>query len=109
MVEGFCQQSTKPSDLLTLTENASTIVKSITDQGGPETSGLRITEDPAQGLAVTTAASAEPGDQTVELDGAVVYLDAPASQALDNQILDAAIDAAGRVEFGLAPLPRLAP
>ncbi|MET0525609.1 MAG: Fe-S cluster assembly protein HesB [Nocardioides sp.] len=89
--------------MLTLTKNASTIVKSITDQGGPDTSGLRISEDPAQGLAVTTAVSAEPGDQTVEADGAVVYLDPPASQALDNQILDAAIDEAGRVQFGLAP------
>ncbi len=89
--------------MLTLTENASTIVKSITDQGGPQMSGLRITEDPQQGLAVTTAAAAEPGDLTVESDGAVIYLDPPASQALDNQILDAAVDEAGRVQFGLAP------
>jgi iron-sulfur cluster assembly protein len=99
-----CQQSTKESTLLTLTENASTIVKSITAaQEGLETAGLRITEDPSQGLAVTTAASPEPGDQTVEFDGAIVYLDAPASQALDDQILDAAVDEAGRVQFGLAP------
>jgi len=89
--------------MLTLTENASTIVKSITARGGPETAGLRITEDPSQGLAVTTATSPEPGDQTVESDGAVVYLDAPASQALDDQILDAAVDEEGRVQFGLAP------
>jgi Fe-S cluster assembly iron-binding protein IscA len=103
-VDGSCQQSTKESTLLTLTENASTIVKSITAQGGPETAALRISsEDPTQGLAVTTATSPEPGDQTVEADGAVVYLDPPASQALDDQILDAAVDEAGRVQFGLAP------
>ena len=42
--DGSCQQSTKESALLTLTENASTIVKSITAaQPGPETAGLRIT------------------------------------------------------------------
>ena len=89
--------------MLTLTENASTIVKTITDQGGPETTALRISEDPAQGLAVTVAGRPEPGDQTVESDGALVYLDPPASQALDNQVLDAAVDDQGRVEFGLAP------
>jgi Fe-S cluster assembly iron-binding protein IscA len=91
--------------LLTLTENASTIVKSITSaQGGPETAGLRIsTEDPSQGLAVTTTPEPQPGDQTVNADGAVVYLDPPAAEALDDQILDAAVDEAGNVQFGLAP------
>ena len=91
--------------MLTLTENASTIVKSITAaQPGPETAGLRIsTEDPAQGLTVSTTPEPQPGDQTVNVDGAVVYLDAPASQALDNQVLDAAVDEEGNVQFGLAP------
>ncbi len=91
--------------MLTLTENASTIVKSIAAaQPGPETAGLRIsTEDPAQGLTVSTTPEPLPGDQTVNVDGAVVYLDAPASQALDNQVLDAAVDEAGNVQFGLAP------
>jgi Fe-S cluster assembly iron-binding protein IscA len=90
--------------VLTLTENASTIVKTITAQSGPDTQGLRISsEDPSEGLAVTTAASPEPGDQTVESDGAVVYLDAPASEALDDQVLDAAVDGDGHVQFGLAP------
>jgi Fe-S cluster assembly iron-binding protein IscA len=90
--------------VLTLTENASTIVKSITAQASPEISGLRISsEDPAQGLAVTTASEPEPGDQTVESNGALVYLDPPASEALDDQVLDAAVDGEGHVQFGLAP------
>jgi Fe-S cluster assembly iron-binding protein IscA len=91
--------------VLTLTENASTIVKDITSRpGGPQTGGLRISsEDPAQGLTVTAAEAPLPGDQTVESDGALVYLDAPASQALDDQVLDAAVDEAGRVQFALAP------
>jgi Fe-S cluster assembly iron-binding protein IscA len=93
------------SILLTLTENASTIVKDIAaQQGGSESMGLRIsTEDPAQGLMVTAAQQPHPGDQTIESGGAVVYLDPPASQQLDDQILDASVDEAGRVQFALAP------
>lgn len=91
--------------MLTLTENASTIVKDIAaQQGGPETSGLRISgDDPAQGLMVTAAPEPLPGDQTVESNGAVVYLDQPASQQLDDQVLDASVDESGMVQFALAP------
>jgi Fe-S cluster assembly iron-binding protein IscA len=91
--------------LLTLTENASTIVKDIAaQQGGPESTGLRISsDDPQQGLMVTAAQEAHPGDQTIESGGAVVYLDAPASAQLDDQVLDASVDEAGRVQFALAP------
>jgi iron-sulfur cluster assembly protein len=104
-VDGSCQQSTKESVLLTLTENASTIVKDIAaQQGGSDTTGLRISsEDPSQGLMVTAAEQPLPGDQTVDADGALVYLDPPASQQLDDQILDASVDEAGRVQFALAP------
>jgi iron-sulfur cluster assembly protein len=105
MVDGSCQQSTKESLLLTLTENASTIVKDIAaQQGGSDSTGLRISsEDPSQGLMVTAAEQPHPGDETVDADGAVVYLDPPASQQLGDQILDASVDEAGRVQFALAP------
>jgi Fe-S cluster assembly iron-binding protein IscA len=91
--------------VLTLTENASTIVKDIAaQQGGSDSTGLRISsEDPTQGLMVTAAEQPLPGDRTVSADGAVVYLDEPASQQLDDQILDASVDDAGRVQFALAP------
>ena len=91
--------------MLTLTENASTIVKDITaQQGGPETTGLRISsEDPNLGLMVTAAQQPHPGDQTVESHGAVVYLDGPASEQLVDQVLDASVDEDGRVQFALAP------
>ena len=49
--------------MLTLTQNATLIVKEIADQqGGTEGSGLRITAEPGPeaGLAVTTAETAEP-------------------------------------------------
>jgi Fe-S cluster assembly iron-binding protein IscA len=92
--------------MLTLTENASTIVKDIAAQqgSGADTSGLRISaEDPAQGLTVTAAEQPHQGDATVTKDGAVVYLDTVASQQLEDQILDASLDDAGRVQFALAP------
>ncbi|WP_435747976.1 Fe-S cluster assembly protein HesB [Nocardioides sp. SYSU DS0663] len=91
--------------MLTLTENASTIVKDITSQPGlPETAGLRITsESPSEqpAFAVTAAERGEPGDQVVEQAGATVYLDEQAATMLDDKILDAAVDPNGSVEFAL--------
>jgi Fe-S cluster assembly iron-binding protein IscA len=52
---------------------------------------------------VTAAQQPHPGDQTVEAHGAVVYLDPPASEQLEDQVLDASVDEAGRVQFALAP------
>jgi iron-sulfur cluster assembly protein len=103
---GSCQQTWKEERMLTLTENASTIVRDIAAQqgGGTENTGLRISsDDPSQGLMVTAAQQPHPGDQTVTKDGAVVYLDSSASEQLDNQILDASVDDDGRVQFALAP------
>ena len=91
--------------MLTLTENASTIVKDIAAQpGASESTGLRISsDDPTEGLLVTAAQQPHPGDQTVEAQGAVVYLDQPAAEQLDDQVLDASVDDEGRVQFALAP------
>jgi iron-sulfur cluster assembly protein len=91
--------------LLTLTENASTIVKDIAaQQGGADNTGLRISsEDPAVGLMVTATEQPEPGDAKVVADGATIYLDPTASEQLDDQVLDAAVDQDGRVQFALAP------
>lgn len=90
--------------MLTLTENASTIVKDITTQPGlADTAGLRITSDasPEPTFEVSAAEQPEPGDLVVEQDGATVYLDQAASEILDDKILDAAVDPEGRVEFAL--------
>jgi iron-sulfur cluster assembly protein len=91
--------------MLTLTENASTIVKDIAaQQGGSDSTGLRISsEDPTVGLMVTATQQPEPGDLTVVKDGATIYLDPTATEQLDDQILDAAVDQDGRVQFALAP------
>ena len=90
--------------MLTLTENASAIVRDIiTQPGQPDSAGLRITTDSdPSSFAIAAADSAEPADQVVEQAGATVYLDEQAAALLDDKILDAAVDDGGRVEFALA-------
>ncbi len=88
--------------MLTLTENACTIVKRYTDHPEtPEDAGLRIASTPDAELTVTTADEPTAGDQVVEQDGAKVYLDAAAAEQLDEMVLDAGIDETGNVQFGL--------
>jgi Fe-S cluster assembly iron-binding protein IscA len=94
----------KESIVLTLTENASTIVRDLTSQQGlSETAGLRITADTGDqpAFAVTAADKPEPGDQVVEQDGATVYLDEPSALQLEDKVLDAAVDQGGGVQFSL--------
>ncbi len=89
--------------MLTLTENASTIVRDITTQPGlPDGAGLRITAEGSDAFEITAADSGEPSDKTLEQSGATIYLDEQASQVLDDKILDAAVTDDGRVEFALA-------
>jgi iron-sulfur cluster assembly protein len=90
--------------MLTLTENASTIVKDITTQPGlADSAGLRISAEEAEEptFAVSAAEAPEPGDQVLEQDGATVYLDQSAAVMLDDKVLDAAVDPEGKVEFAL--------
>jgi len=92
--------------MLTLTENASTIVKTLVDQTEPgDDAGLRFSqEDPSAGaLTVTTAGEALPGDAVVEHDGAKVFLDETAAVALGDQVLDASVDQSGAVQFSIIP------
>lgn len=87
--------------MLTLTENATTIVKQMTDvPEAAESAGLRISEAEA-GFAVTATDRPEAGDQVVEQDGATIYLDPQSAEKLDAMILDAGVDDAGAVQFGL--------
>lgn len=93
--------------MLTLTENASTIVRDINAQQPQPESGLRITSDAGDqpAFAVTTCDQPEPGDQVVQQDGATVYLDESASQQLDDKVLDASLDPNGNVQFALGLQP----
>jgi iron-sulfur cluster assembly protein len=90
--------------MLTLTENATDIVRTIATQSSqPDTAGLRITSDGSgeAPFAVTTADEAEPGDQVVSQEGAHVFLDAPTADLLDDKVLDARVDPEGMIEFAL--------
>ena len=91
--------------MLTLTETATTAVKAIIS-GNPEVEGggLRIGQglDDSAGFAVSIVASPQPGDATVESGGAKVFLEAGASDILDDKTLDAQIDN-GSVTFALVP------
>ncbi|HEU4946086.1 MAG TPA: Fe-S cluster assembly protein HesB [Kribbella sp.] len=94
--------------MLTLTENATLVIKSITSvDGAPEGAGVRISQDnPANpALAVTTTESPYPGDQVIEESGARVFLEPTAADTLDDKVLDAAVDEKGGVEFLLVPQP----
>jgi len=87
--------------MLTLTDNASTIVKEISAQI-PDAAGLRITSESADqpSFEVEPAAAAEPGDEVVEQDGATIYLDEAANLQLDDKVLDAAVEG-DQVRFAL--------
>lgn len=89
--------------MLTLTDNATTIVKDIANQSGiPEGAALRITAETAAESAFSVSAGhQEPGDHVVEQAGATLFLDETAAQVLDDKVLDAAVDESGRVEFVL--------
>ena len=90
--------------MLTLTENATIAVKSLTEQLSPDTGGLRISEAvaPEVGYALNLANSPEPHDTVVETDGARVFVDPVTSVALDDRVLDARVTDDGSVGFALA-------
>lgn len=95
--------------MLTLTENASTIVRDITAQVHEDPNattadaGLRITTDdtPEPAFAISASEGPQPGDAKVEQDGATVYLDGLSAAQLDDKVLDASLDPAGNVQFAL--------
>lgn len=89
--------------MLTLTENASTVVKTLVDQtGAAEEGGLRISQDApdSPALHVIPSESPQPGDQVLEEDGARVFLEEIAADTLDDKILDAQVSE-GSVRFAV--------
>ena len=68
--------------MLTLTENASTVVKGIVEQSeGAKEAGLRISQDAADSpaLHVMPTEAPEPGDHVLEDGGARVFLEETAA------------------------------
>lgn len=95
--------------MLTLTDNAASIVTTLVSrQSDTADAGLRIhstvseSEDGAR-LAAGVAEHPEPEDQVVELPSTRVFIDPPASAALDDKILDAGVDDSGAVSFTVLP------
>ena len=88
--------------MLTLTENASAVVKNIVDQTGNEQdAGLGINQDAADSpaLHVMPTEAPQPGDQVLEDAGARVFLEETAAVTLDDKVLDAQVDESGGVQF----------
>ena len=95
------QDSPVKGPMLTLAENATTIVSQLQSQG--EDVNLRIAPVPGEevGFGITAATQPEPGDQVVEQDGAVVYVESEAAETLSDAVLDAGVDESGNVQFAL--------
>lgn len=91
--------------MLTLTENASTVVKSIVDQSSEDgEAGLRISQDApdSPALHVMPTEAPQPGDQVLEDAGARVFLEETAAVTLEDKVLDAQVDDNGGVQFTIA-------
>jgi len=89
--------------MLTLTETATTVVKTIVAQDpNAEASGLRINGEPgAPNLTVAVVAAPEAGDSVVEAEGARVFLEENAAIALSEKTLDAEVGEDGAVSFAI--------
>lgn len=90
--------------MLTLTDSASSVVKTITERvPDVQEAGLRISADRpgAADFAVVIAPAPEPNDTVVESSGAKVYLEENAAIALDGKVLDAQIAEDGSVQFAI--------
>jgi iron-sulfur cluster assembly protein len=82
--------------VLTLTPRAAEVVRSLVEHSpAPDSGGLRIAAGEATGEGVPLELSLveEPQalDETVEQEGATVYLDPNAAELLDDKLLDAQV------------------
>jgi Fe-S cluster assembly iron-binding protein IscA len=92
--------------MLTLTDNAATIVKDLAGRStGSTEGGLRIAtlENDTSNFEVTMAPTAELYDQVVENNGAHVFLEKNAADSLADKQLDANRDDDGAVRFSISP------
>ncbi|TFV81480.1 Fe-S cluster assembly protein HesB [Microbacterium sp. dk485] len=90
--------------MLTLTEQATTAVKTITSQF-PDVAdgGVRIegAGTPDSQFQLTVVPGPQPADAVVESEGARVFLDSDAALVLDDRVLDAQPDGEGGVQFAV--------
>jgi iron-sulfur cluster assembly protein len=95
--------------VLVLTHDAATIIRSIVDQSEvADEGGLRIAAREVDGdeatLELSVADEPDTSDEIVEQEGAQVFLEPLAAEALSDKVLDASVDAGG-VRFTLSPQP----
>lgn len=88
--------------VLTLTSGAVQVIRTVTanPEMPPET-GIRIASGPDQSdvLSLSVASGPQAGDEVVEDQGAVVYLEPEAATLLADKTLDAEVDPEGDVAF----------
>lgn len=94
--------------MLALTHDAAMIIRSIVDQSPvPEEGGLRIVAEPVgedAKLELSIAEEPDALDEVIEQDGAHVFLEPVASQALADKVLDASVEE-GSVRFTVQQQP----
>jgi Fe-S cluster assembly iron-binding protein IscA len=89
--------------MLTLSPAATEAVAAIVGrQSDSASAGLRI-GGTTRDYTVAVVTSPEPQDVVVEEGAARVYLDETVAAALDDKMLEAQVDDAGALSFGLAP------
>ena len=82
--------------MLTLTPTAAEVVRHLVEESpAPDSGGLRIAagELTDQGVPLELSLVVEPeaADETIEQEGATVYLDPNAAELLDDKLLDATV------------------
>jgi iron-sulfur cluster assembly protein len=95
--------------VLVLTHDAATIIRAIVDQSEtPGDAGLRIAAKEVDGdeatLELSVAEQPEALDEVVEQEGAHIFLEPVAAEALSDKVLDASVEDGG-VRFTLTPQP----
>jgi iron-sulfur cluster assembly protein len=102
------KKPTKGAAVLVLTQDAATIICSIVESENGEEGGLRIAAREIEGdeatLELSVAREPEAADEVVAQEGAQVFLEPVAAQALADKVLDAAVDEGG-VRFTLTEQP----
>jgi iron-sulfur cluster assembly protein len=89
--------------MLALTDRATGAIRDLTERHEvPEGGGLRIAADEAiRALRLSLEPGPCDGDQVFDVDGVRLFLTAEAAHLLDDQALDAFVDARGTVRFAL--------
>lgn len=90
--------------MLTVTDQAATAIKGLIQQSEVPDGGLRIYAEPLEGdqasLELALTPQPGPGDQVMESEGALIYLETNAAAFLDDKVLDAAPEGDG-VRFSI--------